>query len=109
MMAGLAVLDAPFFTSLKVAMATSAVGAIVGELPTGAIRGLGARLLAGIYYGQTVENWSVLFASVILPPTWAIGARIAVSLPIIRGYFVQIFLKGALSGYAPGCGAGGGG
>jgi NitT/TauT family transport system permease protein len=38
----------PFlFASLKVAMAASLVGAIVGELPTGAVAGLGARLLAG--------------------------------------------------------------
>src|SRR6476660_8666770 len=35
------------FTSLKVAIATSLVGAIVGELPTGAQAGLGARLLSG--------------------------------------------------------------
>lgn len=36
------------FASLKVAMAASLVGAIVGELPTGAVAGLGARLLAGL-------------------------------------------------------------
>ena len=35
------------FTSMKVAVAASLVGAIVGELPTGAVAGLGARLLAG--------------------------------------------------------------
>ena len=46
----------PFlFTSMKIAIAASLVGAIVGELPTGAVAGLGARLLAGFYYGQTVE------------------------------------------------------
>ena len=49
------------FTSLKVAIAISLVGAIVGELPTGAVAGLGARLLAGSYYGQTVQIWSALF------------------------------------------------
>ncbi|ARE38924.1 Pyrimidine ABC transporter, transmembrane component 1 [Rhodovulum sp. P5] len=54
------------FTSLKVGMAASLVGAIVGELPTGAVRGLGARLLAGSYYGQTVQIWSALFAAAIL-------------------------------------------
>ncbi|TCO70290.1 ABC transporter permease [Rhodovulum euryhalinum] len=54
------------FTSLKVAMAASLVGAIVGELPTGAVRGLGARLLAGSYYGQTVQIWAALFAAAIL-------------------------------------------
>jgi len=54
------------FTSLKVGVAASLVGAIVGELPTGAIRGLGARLLAGSYYGQTVQIWSALIAAAIL-------------------------------------------
>ncbi|RVT87420.1 ABC transporter permease [Rhodobacteraceae bacterium CCMM004] len=48
------------FASLKVAIAASLVGAIVGELPTGAVRGLGARLLSGSYYGQTVQIWSAL-------------------------------------------------
>jgi NitT/TauT family transport system permease protein len=51
----------PFlFASLKVAIAISLVGAIVGELPTGATAGLGARLLTGSYYGQTVQIWSAL-------------------------------------------------
>lgn len=51
----------PFlFASLKVAIAASLVGAIVGELPTGAQAGLGARLLSGSYFGQTVQIWSAL-------------------------------------------------
>jgi NitT/TauT family transport system permease protein len=54
------------FTSLKIGVAASLVGAIVGELPTGAVRGLGARLLAGSYYGQTVQIWSALIAAAIL-------------------------------------------
>jgi NitT/TauT family transport system permease protein len=54
------------FASLKIGIAASLVGAIVGELPTGAVRGLGARLLAGSYYGQTVQIWSALFAAAIL-------------------------------------------
>jgi len=33
--------------------------------------------------------------AVILPPPSAIGARIAASLPILRGDFVQTFVKGA--------------
>jgi NitT/TauT family transport system permease protein len=49
------------FTSLKVAIAISLVGAIVGELPTGAVAGLGARLLSGSYYGQTIQIWAALF------------------------------------------------
>jgi len=57
----------PFlFTSMKVAVAISLVGAIVGELPTGAVAGLGARLLAGSYYGQTIQIWSALMAAALL-------------------------------------------
>ena len=57
----------PFlFTSMKVAVAISLVGAIVGELPTGAVAGLGARLLAGSYYGQTVQIWAALIAAAIM-------------------------------------------
>ena len=54
------------FASLKVAIAISLVGAIVGELPTGAQAGLGARLLTGSYYGQTVQIWSALFMAALL-------------------------------------------
>jgi len=54
------------FTSMKVAVAISLVGAIVGEMPTGAVAGLGARLLAGSYYGQTIQIWSALFAAAAL-------------------------------------------
>lgn len=54
------------FTSLKVAVTISLVGAIVGELPTGAVAGLGARLLAGSYYGQTVQIWAALFMAAAL-------------------------------------------
>ena len=57
----------PFlFASLKVAIAISLVGAIVGELPTGAQAGLGARLLVGSYYGQTVQIWAALVAAATL-------------------------------------------
>jgi NitT/TauT family transport system permease protein len=57
----------PFlFASLKVAIAISLVGAIVGELPTGAQAGIGARLLAGSYYGQTIQMWAALLAAALL-------------------------------------------
>jgi NitT/TauT family transport system permease protein len=60
----------PFlFASMKVAVAISLVGAIVGELPTGAVAGLGARLLAGSYYGQTIQIWAALFAAAALAAT----------------------------------------
>lgn len=54
------------FASMKVAVAISLVGAIVGELPTGAVAGLGARLLAGSYYGQTIQIWSALITAAVL-------------------------------------------
>ncbi|RJL05198.1 ABC transporter permease [Paracoccus aestuarii] len=54
------------FASLKVAIAAALVGTIVAELPSGATAGLGARLLSGSYYGQTVQIWSALFAAAIL-------------------------------------------
>ena len=57
----------PFlFASLKVAVAISLVGAIVGEIPTGAQAGLGARLLSGSYYGQTVQIWAALAMASLL-------------------------------------------
>jgi NitT/TauT family transport system permease protein len=54
------------FASLKVGIAASLVGAIVAELPAGASAGLGARLLSGSYYGQTIQIWAALFAAAIL-------------------------------------------
>ena len=51
------------FASLKVGIAASLIGAIVGEMPTGAVAGLGARLLSGSYYGQTVQIWAALFVA----------------------------------------------
>jgi NitT/TauT family transport system permease protein len=55
-----------FFASAKIAIAASVVGAIVAELPTGAVAGLGARLLIGTYYGQTIQMWSALVAGSIM-------------------------------------------
>ena len=60
----------PFlFASFKVSIAISLVGAIVGELPAGARAGLGARLLTGSYYGQTVQIWSALILASIIAGT----------------------------------------
>ena len=57
----------PFlFPALRVAIAAGLVGAMVAELPTGAQAGLGARLLTGSYYGQTVQIWSALIMSAFL-------------------------------------------
>jgi NitT/TauT family transport system permease protein len=57
----------PFlFASLKVAISISLVGAIVGELPTGAQAGIGARLLSGSYYGQTIQIWAALVLAALM-------------------------------------------
>ncbi len=56
----------PFlFASLKIGIAASLVGAIVGELPVQR-GGLGARMLSGSYYGQTDQIWAALFIAALL-------------------------------------------
>ena len=59
------------------------VGAIVGELPAGATAGLGARLLSGSYYGQTVQIWAALFTA----------ATLAAVLVLIVGWIERVTLK----------------
>ncbi|MFZ7089997.1 ABC transporter permease [Primorskyibacter sp. 2E233] len=54
------------FASLKVAVAASLIGAVVAELSLSQNGGLGARLLAGSYYGQTIQIWSALLAAATL-------------------------------------------
>ena len=71
------------FASLKVAIAAALVGAIVGELPAGATAGLGARLLSGSYYGQTVQIWAALFTA----------AALAAALVLIVGWIERITLR----------------
>ncbi|WP_395450785.1 ABC transporter permease [Aminobacter sp. UC22_36] len=67
----------PFlFASMKVAVAASLVGAIVGELPTGAVAGIGAKLLAGSYYSQTIDMWAALVA----------GSVVAAMLVVLVGF-----------------------
>ncbi|AZB55051.1 ABC transporter permease [Cereibacter sphaeroides] len=69
------------------------------------------RLVVPAIFGLTVLLvWELLVRglqvpSVILPPPSAIGARIASSLPVLWGDFVQTFVKGALSGWLIGCAA----
>jgi len=57
------------FTSLKIGMAGALVGAIVSELSSSPLRGLGARMLTGSYYGQTIQIWAALFAAASLAAT----------------------------------------
>jgi NitT/TauT family transport system permease protein len=76
--------SAPFlFTSLKVSIAAALVGTIVAELPTGARFGLGARLLTGSYYGQTIQIWSALFMAAIC----------AAALVILLGVIEKLTLR----------------
>ena len=76
-----------FFTSIKVAVAASLVGAIVGELPTGAVAGLGSKLLAGSYYSQTIDVWAALIAGSIV-------AVILVTMVDIAGRLVRSSMGG---------------
>jgi NitT/TauT family transport system permease protein len=63
------------FTSLKVAIAIALTGAIVGELPTGAVSGIGARLLVGSYNGLTLMIWGALVAASVMAAllVWFVG------------------------------------
>jgi NitT/TauT family transport system permease protein len=73
----------PFlFASMKVAVAASLVGAIVGELPTGAVAGIGSKLLAGAYYSQTIDIWAALVAGSVV-------AALLVSLVALAGRIVE--------------------
>ena len=74
----------PFlFTSMKIGIAAALVGTIVGELPTGALRGLGARILVGDQFGPPIRIWSALVSAAILA-----GALVA-----IVGLLQKITLK----------------
>jgi len=70
-----------------------------------------ARLLPPLVFGLTLlAIWELVvhgfgISPVLLPAPTAITARIAASLPTLRADVVQTFVKGALSGYAIGCGA----
>ena len=75
------------FASMKVAVAASLVGAIVGELPTGAVAGIGAKLLAGAYYSQTIDIWSALVAGSVV-------AALLVALVGIAGRIVERAMGG---------------
>ena len=65
------------FPGLRVAVALSLVGAIVAELPTGAQAGLGARLLTGSYYGQTIQLWATLVMAALLSIVALLGVAMA--------------------------------
>ena len=72
------------FASLKVAIAAALVGAIVGELPAGASQGLGARLLSGSYYGQTIQIWAALLTAAGLAALLVMGLGLIERLVLRR-------------------------
>ena len=55
-----------FFASLKIGVAASLVGTIVAEVTKSEDGGLGARLLAGSYYGQTIQIWAALIVAAVV-------------------------------------------
>ncbi len=65
------------FASMKVAVAASLVGAIVGELPTGAVAGIGAKLLGGSYYSQTIDMFAALVAGSVVAVLLVTGVGLA--------------------------------
>lgn len=73
------------FPSLRVAIAAGLVGAMVAELPTGAQAGLGARLLTGSYYGNTVGIWSALVLSALLGLVLTLAVAAVERLVLRRG------------------------
>lgn len=54
------------FASMKVGIAASLVGAIVAEMTLSQGGGIGARLLNGSYYGQTMMIWAALIAAAFM-------------------------------------------
>ncbi len=52
--------------SLKIAAAASLIGAVVAEMTLSQDGGLGARLLNGSYYGQTMMIWAALIGASVL-------------------------------------------
>ena len=77
----------------------------------GGLAGRLQALLAPVVFGLTlIWFWEVVVAAlsvprVILPPPSMIAVRIASSLDVLRIDLMQTFVKGALSGFAIGCGA----
>jgi NitT/TauT family transport system permease protein len=72
-----------FFASMQVGVAAALVGAVVAEVTKSEDGGLGARLLAGSYYGQTVQIWAALFAAAALSAT-LVGAIALTGRVVLR-------------------------
>ena len=77
------------FTSLKIGVAASLVGAIVGELTISQDGGLGARMLQGNYYGTTILIWAALIFAAALAAMLVSGVGLAERATKKRMGFVQ--------------------
>lgn len=74
----------PFlFASMRVGIAISLIGAVVGELSNAAGGGLGVRLLTGSYNGQTIQIWAALL----------LAAALAATLVALVGVAEKVVLK----------------
>jgi len=77
------------FTSLKIGIAAALVGTIVGELPTGAVRGLGARILVGDQFGNPMMIWSALIAAACLAGALVTIVAVVQTVTLKRMGFAQ--------------------
>ncbi|MFL5024343.1 MAG: ABC transporter permease [Microvirga sp.] len=96
-----------------VAVLWVAAGLALGGLSHLRLRNPGARRLVGlsvpVLFGAFLFFlWEVIVVgagvpSVLMPAPSSIASRFAASLPVLRGDFVQTFMKSVLSGYMIGC------
>lgn len=75
----------PFlFPNLKIGAAASLIGAIVAEMTLSQDGGLGARLLNGSYYGQTMMIWAALIGASLLAGLMVASVGLAGRLTLRR-------------------------
>ena len=78
-----------FFASMKIGAAAALVGAVVAEVTKSEDGGLGARLLAGSYYGQTVQIWAALFTAAALSAVLVAAISLAGRVTLRRMAFTS--------------------
>ena len=77
------------FPSLKIAAAASLIGAVVAEMTLSQDGGLGARLLNGSYYGQTMMIWAALIGASVLAGTLVAAVGLTGSFTLKRMGFTR--------------------
>ena len=77
------------FPSLKIAAAASLIGAVVAEMTLSQDGGLGARLLNGSYYGQTMLIWAALIGASVLAGTLVAAVGLTGSFTLKRMGFTR--------------------